>query len=34
MWNTMSEAGQELGRKVAALVLRTAPTGHGAIPHD
>jgi hypothetical protein len=28
------EAGQELGREVAALVLRTAPNGHGAIPLD
>ena len=28
------EAGQELGRRVAEQVLRTAPTGHGAIPLD
>ena len=28
------EAGQELGRRVAEQVLRTAPKGHGAIPLD
>jgi len=28
------EAVQELGRRVAAQVLGTAPKGHGAIPLD